>query len=111
MTWCKAITRITGKLVELNVLLQSGVFFGLVTDLGCPQDTAQRFLSSVHSEMVKLYNNNINFIHRQQKLTLHVSDKVLMANFTKVLESETGITSTNLNLAQQKVYEVKKIAG
>ena len=83
-----------------------------MTDLGYPQDKAKRFLTSLHSEMVKLYKNNINFIHRQQNLKPNVYDKVFKANFTKVLESnETGIKSTNLNLAQQKVDEVKKIAG
>lgn len=42
----------------------------------------------------------------------NVYDKVFKANFQKVLDNnETGIKSTNLNLAQQKVDEVKKIAG
>lgn len=30
--WCESLTRITGS-VELNILLQSGIFFGIVTDL------------------------------------------------------------------------------
>jgi len=61
--WTEPLTRITGS-VELNVLLQSGVFFAIVTDLNYGQDRARRFLNDVHGEMVKLYKGNINFIHR-----------------------------------------------
>jgi hypothetical protein len=61
--WCEALTRITGS-VELNLLLQSGIFFGIVTDLNYGEDKSRRFLTDLHGEMVKLYKGNINFIHR-----------------------------------------------
>ena len=41
--FCEPLTRITGG-VELNLLLQSGVFFGIVTDLNYGSDKAKRFL-------------------------------------------------------------------
>jgi len=61
--WCEALTRITGS-VELNLLLQSGVFFGIITDLNYGQDKSRRFLTDLHGEMVKLYKDKIQFIHR-----------------------------------------------
>lgn len=78
--WCEALTRITGS-VELNLLLQSGIFFGIITDLNYGQDKARRFLNDLHGEMTKLYKGNINFIHRQQNLKPNVYDKVFKANF------------------------------
>ena len=109
--WCEALARVTGS-VELNLLLQSGVFFGLVTDLKYGQDKARRFLSDLHDEMVKLYKGNINFIHRQQNLKPNVYDKVFKAQFQRVLDNNaTGIKSNNLNAAIAKADEVKVIAA
>ena len=106
-----ALTRITGS-VELNLLLQSGVFFGIVTDIKYGEDRARRFLNDLHSEMVKLYKGNINFIHRQQNLKPNVYNKVFMASFKKVQDNNsTGIQSKNLNAAIAKADEVKVIAA
>ncbi len=41
--FCEPLTRITGG-VELNLLLQSGVFFGIVTDLNYGSEKSKRFL-------------------------------------------------------------------
>lgn len=83
-----------------------------MTDLKYGEDRARRFLNDLHSEMVKLYKGNINFIHRQQNLKPNVYDKVFLANFKKVLDNNsTGISSKNLNAAQAKADEVKVIAA
>lgn len=98
--------------MELNLLLQSGVFFGIVTDIKYGEDRARRFLNDLHSEMVKLYKGNINFIHRQQNLKPNVYNKVFMASFKKVQDNNsTGIQSKNLNAAIAKADEVKVIAA
>lgn len=62
--WCEALTRITGS-VEINILLQAGIFFAIVTDLNYGGEKSKRFLNDLCTEMVKLYKGNINFIHRQ----------------------------------------------
>ena len=94
------------------MLLQSGVFFGLVTDLHFGSEKADRFLTDLHNEMVKLYKGNISFMHRQGNLRPNVYDKIFKPNFQKVLDNNsTGIKSTNLNAAQDKVNEVKDIAA
>ena len=109
--FCEPLARITGG-VELNLLLQSGVFFGIVTDLNYGCDKSKRFLQDLHREMDKFYKGNLNFISRQQNLKPNVYDKIFKPNFQKVLDNNsTGISSKNVNLAMQKADEVKAIAA
>ena len=62
--FCEPLTRITGG-VELNLLLKSGVFFGIVTDLNYGGEKSKRFLQDLHREMDKFYKGNLTFISRQ----------------------------------------------
>ena len=68
-------------------------------------------MNDLHTELGKMYKGNLVFILRQQNLTPNVYDKVFKPNFSKVIDNyNTGINSTNLNKAFEKVDEVKAIA-
>lgn len=61
--WLESLPAITGG-VELHLQLQTGVFFGIVTELQYPEDKAHDFLDQLHSELVTLYKGNLQFISR-----------------------------------------------
>ena len=68
--WSEPLKRITTS-VELNLLLQTGVFFGIITDLNFDKEKAKRFLTSLHTEMVKLYKGNVIVVGRKADNSLY----------------------------------------
>lgn len=92
--------QITGG-VEIHVLLQQGVWFGIFTEVKYNEAKAKGFLQQLHKEMDKLYKGNLAFMRRQGNLKPNVYDKPFKASFQKTLDNNaTGISSKNLNAAQ-----------
>ena len=109
---CSTLERISGpKSVECHLAFKT-LFFGIVTDLRYEEEKAKKVLAALHEEMEKMYKGRLDFIERQQNLKPNVYDKVFKPNFQKVYYNyNTGISSTNLNAAFDKVEEVKNIAA
>ena len=63
LTWFEPLPRITGG-VELHLMLHSGIFFGIVTELKYNEDKAKRFLTDLLKELTILYKGNVKFIQR-----------------------------------------------
>ena len=74
LLWTEPCPQITGG-VEIHVLLQQGVWFGIFTELKYPDAKAKGFLQQLHKEMDKLYKGNLPFMRRQGNLKPNVYDK------------------------------------
>ncbi len=93
-------------------VLNSTVYIGCVTDSGFGEEKAQRFLQELRTEFSKMYQGRLSMIKKQTNLTANVYDQPFKKSFQKVLDTyNTGISNKNLQLAFQKVDEVKDIAA
>lgn len=96
---------------ELHFMYDT-IYYGLITQDSYPHDKAQRLLNDVRAEVTKMYKGNVQFIFKQTNLVRNCLEKFLKPKVAKILENyNTSISSKNLNMAFQKVDEVKQIAG
>ena len=66
----------------------------------------------MRDKVKEMYKGNVSFIFKQSNLERNCFDKFLKAKVQTIVENySTNISSKNLNLAFQKVDEVKNIAG
>jgi GTPase involved in cell partitioning and DNA repair len=88
------------------------VYIGCVTEGSFPEDKATRFLNDLRSEFSKMYQGRLSLIKKQTNLTANVYDQPFKKSFQKVLDNySSGISNKNLQMAFQKVDEVKDIAA
>lgn len=97
--------------MKLNVLSNT-VFFGVITDASYSDDKAGRLLNDIRGEFSKMYKGRLSLIKKQTNLTANVYDQQFKSQFQRIYDSyNTGISNKNLQLAFQKVEEVKDIAA
>lgn len=97
--------------LKLSVLSHT-VYLGCVSDASLSEEKAARLLEDLRGEFSKMYQGRLSLIRKQTNLTANVYDQPFKKAFTRVLDSyNTGISSKNLQLAFQKVDEVKDIAA
>ena len=102
---------LSGEL-KLSVLNHT-VYIGCVTDANSfTDDKVARFLDDIRTEFSKMYQGRLSLIKKQTNLTANVYDQPFKKQFQRIYDSyNTGITNKNLQLAFQKVDEVKDIAA
>jgi len=97
--------------LKLSVLSNT-VYIGCVTDAGFSEDKAARLLEDLRAEFSKMYQGRLSLIKKQTNLTANVYDQPFKKGFQRIYDSyNTGISNKNLQLAFQKVDEVKDIAA
>ena len=97
--------------LKLSVLSNT-VYLGCVTDASFSDDKVARLLEDLRAEFSKMYQGRLSLIKKQTNLTANVYDQPFKKQFQRILDSHnTGISNKNLQLAFQKVDEVKDIAA
>ena len=75
-------------------------------------DKVAKLLEDLRGEFSKMYQGRLSLIKKQTNLTANVYDQPFKKQFQRILDSHsTGISNKNLQLAFQKVDEVKDIAA
>ena len=76
------------------------------------EEKITRLLEDLRAEFSKMYQGRLTLIKKQTNLTANVYDQPFKKQFQRILDSHsTGISNKNLQLAFQKVEEVKDIAA